>query len=246
MLDEKGENLKALAEILAEGRTAEESPVSRSLRKALERAADSSSRAAVVLAQDALFRDADDEVIALAARLPGDAADPASQHTRHLAAVALLRSGDARGALDLLEAGNAIPEKTCSLEPDLRSARTLLDGPAAGSAAGRFLRALEEADQAFSAGEAARAIQILDVGVVWASEVREALARLARAWLEVPATTPRDRFRKRRALASLVHRANAHELLRRTLFGCSGSLAQSEVDAIVGRAEAWLEGGSAP
>ncbi len=93
---------------------------------------------------------------------------------------------------------------------------------------------------ALAAGEPLRAIEHLDRGLIWAAELLQGHALLARAGLETEAATPRDLFRKRRALARLLDLLGEPALFRRDLPPLTGGLDEKAVAEVAERARAFL------
>jgi hypothetical protein len=152
-----------------------------------------------------------------------DDADPSqliplhAQHLLHLRGVAWLRCGDReRGAADLRKAAT-IPGK-CQLKKAL-ALLDVLDGceiPTAVTDTATYFRSrigpvvhgILAADRCLETGDAQGALATLDTVLVWRSRDRQALARLATAWLLVHPSDPTRRLWRRISLASFV---GAHE-----------------------------------
>lgn len=138
---------------------------------------------------------------------------PYAQHLHHIRCVIALREGDLEGAQAALKLAEAVQGGVCHLD----AARTLLmlhaGAPRPAMPAhdnlsyylsrwGEVWDAIKAADGALADGEPERAIQTLDVPVVWRARELQSAARRAEAWLAVPVPTGAARIRRRLGLGA--------------------------------------------
>ena len=171
---------------------------------------------------------------------PSGTASEGPQHLRHLHAIALARAGHCQAALRELEQALESGGGKCELGPLIRFLRDFVADEPSRSPEGRLLTLLRCGISALATGEPLRAIEHLDRGLIWAAGMLQGHALLARAWLEVEAATPRDLFRKRRALARLLELLGQPALFRRDIPPLTGGLDEKAVAEVAERARAFL------
>jgi hypothetical protein len=131
---------------------------------------------------------------------------------------------------------------SCALHPIVELLREVVAQEPSASPAGQLVGRVKAAIGALAAGDFRRAIHLLDCWLLWPSEVVTGHALLAQAWLETEAATPRDLFRKRRALARLLGLLGEPVRIRHDLPPLPGGPDDQAIAAIADRARAFLLG----
>jgi hypothetical protein len=174
-------------------------------------------------------------------------------HYHHLVAVARAAVGDLDEARRHVALARAVPTAMagvpgpCASRVDiLQKALDALGTPPApddlatdAPAERQIVAVLHAADERLARGDAAGAVAVLERPLVWDVAEAQSLARLAAAYLDLPAATPADRFRKALALATFVgcmkERDRSEMLAPGLLWG------EDRLRALTQAAIAWLE-----
>ncbi|EYF08548.1 hypothetical protein [Chondromyces apiculatus] len=175
--------------------------------------------------------------------------DGTAQHRSHLLGLALLHLGRPEEALDVLQRATTYGEGSCDLGWLLALATPLRGEGSAPPEAGWTRRQLAvrelasrvvAADAALAGGRADAALDHLDHTVVWEAAEVQSLARVAEAHLALDGEP--DPFRAALGLATFVAGHREHSSTDRRDLPLPGRWEGSRLDALLARAERWLDG----
>ncbi len=172
--------------------------------------------------------------------------DGRTSHFHHLLGLALLRDGRTDEAYETFEQGLAFDREGCMLRLLVHLTRPMSDPPEAHEhspdqpVVRQLLGAMRLADRALAAGDPATALAAIDRRAVWHQAEVQSAARLAAAYLELSASDPGERYRKRLALALFqdVFKARKQALVEISLPGLSWD--EERLTEVANRALSWL------
>jgi len=132
-------------------------------------------------------------------------------HAYHLLGLSRLYAGETELARSAFQAGADATGDGCGLRRLLDLAAPMEHPPrpeewdATRTIGRQLLGAVRTADAALAAGDVETARRAVDRPIVWRECEVQSQARLARIYLEMVTENPRERFRKRLALALFLH-----------------------------------------
>jgi hypothetical protein len=169
-------------------------------------------------------------------------------HLRHLLGLSRLLAGETEKAREVFQEGVEEEHWRCRMASLHHLTQPMADPPrpeewdSTQPVVCQLLGAIRTADAALSAGDVEAARQAIDRPIVWQTEELQSVARLAGVYLDTVAESPRQRFRKRLALACFLYVWNPERYERYELPLPELRWDASRLEDLAERSSRWLGG----